>query len=75
MFAFTGGHEDACLQTYFSYHHEHEAGASLATLLDLTDHGDLQVKSGLQEPWEATEDALDALAQRRVTAKAVLTIA
>lgn len=74
VFAFTGGHEDARLHTYFSYHHQHQAGASLAALLGLTESGNLQVKISLQEPWEATEDALEALAQRRVTAKAVLTI-
>ncbi len=75
VFTFAGGHEDARLQTYFSYHHEHEAGADLATLLNLTAHGNLHVEVGLQEPWDAIEDTLDALAQRRVTAKAVLTIA
>jgi len=75
VYAFMGGHEDARLQTYFSYHHVHEAGPDLVTLLDLTDHGDLQVEIGLRESWDATEDVLDALAQRRVTGKAVLTIA
>lgn len=75
VFAFAGGHEDARLQTYFSYRHEHEAGANLATLLELADNGHLQVEIGLQEPWEATEDALDALEHRRIAAKAILTIA
>lgn len=74
VFAFAGGHEDARLQTYFSYRHEHTAGASLATLLDLASRGELRIDLGLQEPWEATEDALDALARRRVSAKAVLTV-
>ena len=74
VFAFAGGHEDAQLATYFSYHHEHEAGTNLATLLDLVASGDLQVDIGLHESWDAIEEALDALAQRRVTAKAVLTI-
>lgn len=74
VFAFAGGHEDARLQTYFSYRHEHEAGTNLAALLALTADGDLQVEIGLQDDWEALEDALDALARRRVSAKAVLTI-
>lgn len=73
--AFAGGHEDARMQTYFSYHHVREAGANLATLLDLTASGALQSEIGLHEPWDAIEDALDALGQRRITAKAVLTIA
>lgn len=74
VFAFVGGHEDARLQTYFSYRHEHTVGANLATLLELVDHGDLRVEIGLHDRWDATEQALAALEQRRVTAKAVLTI-
>jgi NADPH:quinone reductase-like Zn-dependent oxidoreductase len=68
------GHEDARVQSYFSYRHEHKAGDGLAVLLDLVAAGRLQVEVGLQENWESLNDALDAMQDRRIAGKAVLMV-
>jgi len=65
---------EASVESYFSARHEHEAGANLELLLDLVAEGDLEVEVGLEVSWAELNDALDALADRRVRGKAVLLV-
>jgi NADPH:quinone reductase len=70
--AFAG--REASIESYFSARHEHEAGANLTMLLDLVSDGRLTVEVGLEASWTELNDALDALADRRVRGKAVLLV-
>jgi NADPH:quinone reductase-like Zn-dependent oxidoreductase len=62
------------VQTFFSAHYEHLAADNLRTLLKLVADGRLAVQVGLETPLAEVDDALDALDQRRVAGKAILTV-
>jgi NADPH:quinone reductase len=70
--AFAG--REASIRTYFSAEHEGEAGRTLGMLLDLVDAGRLQVEIGRCVSWTELNEALEALAQRRVRGKLVLLV-
>jgi NADPH:quinone reductase len=70
--AFAG--REATIESYFSYRHEHEAAANLAMLLGLVSDGRLTPEVGLEASWSELNDALDALAERRLPGKAVLLV-
>jgi NADPH:quinone reductase len=70
--AFAG--REARIETYFSAKHEGEAGANLRMLLGLVNEGRLRVEVGLTESWQRLNDALDAVADRRIDGKAVLLV-
>ncbi|SFW78805.1 NADPH:quinone reductase [Amycolatopsis australiensis] len=69
------GHEDARLQTYFSYADHEGVAGDLATLVGLVADGGLVPRIGLAEPWERFPSALAAVRDRTVTGKVVLRIA
>ncbi len=68
------GRDRVRVQTFFSAHYEHLAADNLRTLLGLVADGRLDVQVGLQTPLAEVNDALDALDQRRVAGKAILTV-
>jgi NADPH:quinone reductase len=68
------GRDRVRVQTFFSAHYEHLAADNLHTLLGLVADGRLAVQVGLQTPLAEVNDALDALDQRRVPGKAILTV-
>lgn len=68
------GHEGARLVGYLSYAHPEPPGPDLTTLAGLTAAGRLDPAIGLTLPWTQLPDALAALAERRISGKAVLTI-
>jgi NADPH:quinone reductase len=70
--AFAG--REVRIQSYFSYHHEHQAGENLRLLLDLVSAGRLEVEIGFQDSWRRVNDALDGLKERRFAGKAVLLV-
>jgi NADPH:quinone reductase len=69
------GHEGARLVGYLSYAHPEPPGPDLATLAGLAAAGRLDPAVGLTLPWTQLRDALTALAERRISGKAVLTVA
>ena len=68
------GHEGARLVSYLSYAYPEPPGPDLATLAGLVAAGRLDPAVGLTLPWTRLRDALIALAERRISGKAVLTI-
>jgi NADPH2:quinone reductase len=68
------GHEGARLVSYLSYAHLEPPGPDLATLAGLVAAGRLDPAVSLTLPWTRLRDALTALAERRTSGKAVLTI-
>jgi NADPH2:quinone reductase len=68
------GRDRVRVQTFFSAHYEHLAAENLRTLLGLVADGRLEVRVGLETPLAEVNDALDALDQRRVDGKAILTV-
>ena len=68
------GHEGARLVSYLSYAYPEPPGPDLATLAGLVAAGRLDPAVGLTLPWTRLRDALTALAERRISGKAVLTI-
>jgi NADPH:quinone reductase-like Zn-dependent oxidoreductase len=68
------GRDRVRVQTFFSAHYEHLAAENLRTLLGLVTDGRLEVRVGLETPLAEVNDALDALDQRRVDGKAILTV-
>lgn len=68
------GHGSARIENYLSAVHEAHAGADLAVLLELLAAGRLSADVGLEADWSELPAALDALRDRRVGGKAVLTI-
>jgi NADPH:quinone reductase-like Zn-dependent oxidoreductase len=66
------GRDRVRIQTFFSAHYEHLAADNLRTLLGLVADGRLQVQVGLETPLADVNEALDALAGRRVRGKAIL---
>lgn len=68
------GHEGARLVSYLSYAYPDPPGSDLATLASLTAAGRLDPSVSLTLSWTDLRDALTALAERRVSGKAVLTV-
>ena len=68
------GHEGARIIAYLSYAHPEPPGPDLATLTGLAAAGRLDPPVGLTLPWTQLRDALTALAERRISGKAVLTV-
>ncbi|TPI58376.1 zinc-binding dehydrogenase [Mesorhizobium sp. B3-1-7] len=72
---FVPGHEGARLQTFAYYTSGSAIGADIATLLDLVAAGRLETRVAMTVPWTDIGQALDALRQRGISGKAVLTMA
>lgn len=68
------GHEGARLVSYLSYAYPEPPGPDLATLVSLVAAGRLDPAVSLTLPWTRLRDALTALAERRISGKAVLTV-
>jgi NADPH:quinone reductase len=71
---FVPGHEGARLITFAYYASGPGFGADLAWLLALAAAGRLEARLALTVPWQEAAEALDALRQRRISGKAVLTM-
>ncbi|MES0029831.1 zinc-binding dehydrogenase [Mesorhizobium sp. M0040] len=71
---FVPGHEGARLQTFAYYASGPEVGADIASLLALIAAGRLETRVVLTVPWRDVGQALDALRQRNISGKAVLTV-
>ncbi|MER8734953.1 zinc-binding dehydrogenase [Mesorhizobium sp. M1005] len=71
---FVPGHEGARLQTFAYYASGPEVGADIASLLALIAAGRLETRVVLTVPWRDVGQALDALRQRSISGKAVLTM-
>jgi NADPH:quinone reductase len=69
------GRDAVRVRTFFSAYYEYRAADNLRTLLGLVADGRLEVKVGLRTPLAEVNDALDALADRRVPGKAILIVA
>jgi NADPH:quinone reductase-like Zn-dependent oxidoreductase len=71
---FVPGHEGARLQT-FAYHASGPGlGGDIASLLVLLAAGRLEARVALTVPWRDVAEALEALRQRSISGKAVLTV-
>jgi NADPH:quinone reductase-like Zn-dependent oxidoreductase len=68
------GHEGARLVSYLSYAYPEPPGPDLTTLAGLVAASRLDPAIGLTLPWTQLGDALTALAERRISGKAVITI-
>jgi len=68
------GHEGARVVSYLSYAYPEPPGPDLTTLAGLVAASRLDPVVGLTVPWTHLRDALTALAGRRISGKAVLTI-
>ncbi|MER8711891.1 zinc-binding dehydrogenase [Mesorhizobium sp. M1295] len=71
---FVPGHEGARLQTFAYYASGPEVGADIGSLLALIAAGRLETRVVLTVPWRDVGQALDALRQRSISGKAVLTM-
>ncbi|AZO27858.1 MULTISPECIES: zinc-binding dehydrogenase [Mesorhizobium] len=71
---FVPGHEGARLQTFAYYTSGSAIGADIAWLLGLVAVGRLETRVAMTVPWTDIAQALDALRQRGISGKAVLTI-
>ncbi|WP_095084737.1 zinc-binding dehydrogenase [Mesorhizobium sophorae] len=71
---FVPGHEGARLQTFAYYTSGSGIGADIASLLTMVAAGRLETRVVLTMPWTDVAQALDALRQRSISGKAVLTI-
>ncbi|UDL88317.1 zinc-binding dehydrogenase [Mesorhizobium sp. PAMC28654] len=71
---FVPGHEGARLQTFAYYTSGSGIGADIASLLTLVAAGRLETRVALTMPWTDIAQALDALRQRTISGKAVLTM-
>lgn len=71
---FVPGREGARLQTFAYYASGPRFGADLASLLASVATGRLETRVVLTTPWQDVAQALDALRQRRINGKAVLTM-
>jgi NADPH:quinone reductase len=67
------GHEGARLVSYLSYAYPEPPGPDLAILADLVATRRLDPALGLVDAWTRLSDAIQALTERRITGKAVLT--
>lgn len=72
---FVPGHEGARLQTFAYYTSGPAIGADIGSLLALVAADRLETRVSLTLPWTDIAEAVDALRQRSVSGKAVLTIA
>jgi NADPH:quinone reductase-like Zn-dependent oxidoreductase len=68
------GHEGARLVSYLSYAYPEPPSPDLTTLAGLVADGRLDPAVGLVNTWTHLRDALAALAERRISGKAVLTV-
>jgi NADPH2:quinone reductase len=68
------GHEGARLVSYLSYAYPQPPGPDLTTLVGLVATGTLEPTIGLTMSWNRLRDAITALAERRISGKAILTI-
>ncbi len=68
------GHEGARLVSYLSYAYPEPPGPDLTTLARLVAAGRLDPAISLTLTWTRLRDALSALAERRISGKAVLTV-
>jgi NADPH:quinone reductase len=73
-FADFRAHPDARVESFFSFSYEDIAGAGLRTLLALVAGGRLDADVGLELPWTRVNEAIDAVRDRQVAGKAVLTL-
>jgi NADPH:quinone reductase-like Zn-dependent oxidoreductase len=64
----------ARLEPFYSARYAPRNGEDLATLVALLADGRLQIELGFTGDWDELDDALDALAARRFTGKAVLSV-
>lgn len=71
---FVPGHEGARLHTFAYYTSGPGIGADIASLLALVAAGRLETRVALTVPWTDIAQALNALRQRSISGKAVLTI-
>jgi NADPH:quinone reductase-like Zn-dependent oxidoreductase len=71
---FVPGHEGARLQTFAYYASGPGLGADIASLLALIAAGRLEARVAMTVPWRDAAQALDALGQRNLSGKAVLTM-
>jgi NADPH:quinone reductase-like Zn-dependent oxidoreductase len=71
---FVPGHEGARIQTFAYYASGPGIGADIASLLALAAAGRLETRVALTVPWGDVAQALDALRQRSISGKAVLTM-
>ncbi|MET3582537.1 NADPH:quinone reductase-like Zn-dependent oxidoreductase [Mesorhizobium robiniae] len=71
---FVPGHEGARLQTFAYYASGPSIGADIASLLALVSAGLLETRVALTVQWTDIAQALNALRQRSISGKAVLTI-
>jgi NADPH2:quinone reductase len=69
------GRDAVRVQVFYSAAYEDRAAANLTTLLGLVGDGRLEVQVGGEWPLAEVNDALDALAARRVRGKAILRVA
>jgi len=67
-------HPDARVESFFSFSYENVAGENLRTLLTLVAGGRLDADVGIELPWTRVNEALDAVRERQVAGKAVLTL-
>lgn len=74
IYDFIGGHENARIQTYFSYSTPGDIAADLRYLVDLVATGTLVPTIGRIDDWANIEQALAALSDRTTTGKVVLRI-
>jgi NADPH:quinone reductase-like Zn-dependent oxidoreductase len=72
---FVPGHEGARLQTFAYYASGPGLGADIAALLALAAAGRLETRVALTVSWREVDRALNALRQRSLSGKAVLTMA
>lgn len=68
------GHEGARLVSYLSYAYPEPPASDLTTLAGLVAAARLDPGVSLALPWTRLRDALDAMAERRISGKAVLTV-
>ncbi|MDL4814150.1 zinc-binding dehydrogenase [Actinomadura opuntiae] len=68
------GHENVRVVSYFSYAHPEPPAADLETLVELVAGDRLHPELGLVDDWTHLDAALAALAERRLSGKAVLTL-
>ncbi len=71
---FVPGHEGARLQTFAYYTSGPDIGADIASLLALVSAGRLETRVALTARWTDMAQAVEALRQRSISGKAVLTI-
>jgi NADPH:quinone reductase-like Zn-dependent oxidoreductase len=75
IYDFVGGHEGARIVAYLSYAHPEPPGPDLAILTSLIATGRLDPVIGFVASWTRLPEAITALTQRRISGKAVLTVA